>query len=372
MRGGHNAQNRLRAILAGALMIASMCPLGDHGARADDRAWLAQARYVMGTILEIRLPAGSGSQSLLGELFGIARRCDEIFSTFKPESPVSQFNRQARRGEAFPAPREMIELTLTSQSLSDQTEGAFDITVGPLVRLWKESARANRRPRTDQLASARDRVGARKIAVDAEAMTVIPRVEGIELDFNAIAKGYCVDQMVEVVRAGGITRAFINLGESSIYALGKGPDDRPWRVFVRDPGRPSSTRLALRLSDMAIGSSGSYENSLRAGGRRINHIIDPRSGMPASSDVAATVIAPSATVADALSTAMIVLGPREGLRVLERFPGAEAVIFYRSRKGRWEQVFSSGMKRFVEEIASHQAAQAGRLRPTHLHRRWQR
>jgi thiamine biosynthesis lipoprotein len=318
--------------------------------RPSSLVWKAQAHYVMGTILEIVLAAENdlGDQAF-ASLFAIARRHDEIFSTFKPESPVSRFNRFGSNRVAFAVPAEMIELAAISQQLADQTQGAFDITVGPLVKLWQEAVRRKRWPRADEIQAARQRVGAHRIEINFSARTIAALAEGVELDFNGIAKGYCVDKMVDALREAGINHALINFGESSIYALGKDPSGSLWSVEVRDPRRPTETALRLRLSQMAIGSSASYEHLSKLNGRPINHIVDPRTGMPANSHTAVTVVAASATIADALSTALVVLSPDEGLRVLKNFPGAEAVIFYRSSKGRWQMVFSQGMHRFIEQ-----------------------
>jgi thiamine biosynthesis lipoprotein len=317
--------------------------------RSSSLVWKAQAHYVMGTILEVILATKSDSSDhLFASLFAIARSHDSIFSTFRPESPVSRFNRSSRGWAAFVAPAEMIELAADSQRFTTQTEGAFDITVGPLVRLWQEAVRRKQWPKPDEIQATRQRVGAHRIAIDSSAGTITPLTDGIELDFNGIAKGYCVDKMVAALLASGVQDAMINFGESSIYALGKDPDGNSWTVAVRDPRCPDQTALLLSLSQMAIGSSGSYERLSKLHGRAINHIIDPRTGMPADSHTAVTVVAPNATVADALSTALVVLSPAEGLRVLKKFPGTEAVIFYRSGKGRWQMLLSQGMHRFIK------------------------
>jgi FAD:protein FMN transferase len=308
---------------------------------------IVQARYVMGTILEVQLPKASDSnEELFTLLFASARHYDEIFSIFKPTSPVSQFNNYISK--PFSAPAEMIELTAISQKLTEQTEGAFDITIGPLMRCWRSAVEQRRLPRPDQVAEVQKRVGAAKLTIDVQAGTITPSVNGMELDFGGIAKGYYVDKMVELLRVKGIERAFINFGQSSIATLGTAVDDHPWSVSVRDPQRPERVALEIHLSGMAIGSSASYEQSGRIGKRRISHILDPRSGEPANSATAVTVIAPSATLADALSTALVVLPPRDGIKLLERFPGTDAVIFYRSKRGRWQRLLSDGMKNYLK------------------------
>jgi thiamine biosynthesis lipoprotein len=304
--------------------------------------------YVMGTMLEIQMPSIDSNGRLFAALFDIARHHDEVFSTFKPDSPVSHFNRSGRVGTPFPAPAEVIELASLSQRFAGRTKGAFDVTVGPLVRLWREAAIRKQWPRVDEIRAARGRVGAPLLAIDSKAQTITALSDGVELDFNGIAKGYCVDKMAEALRGEGVTQAFINFGESSIYAMGNDPDGRPWGVAIRDPRRPARAPLMLRLSDMAISSSGSYEHSIRVAGRAVNHIIDPRTGMPARIARAVTVLAPNATVAEALSKPLTIMPVAEGLELLDGFPGAEAIIFYRSTTGHWRRAMSRGMKKFVE------------------------
>ena len=335
--------------LARAVLICSLPTLFMPSVPARDSSWAAQARYVMGTLLEVQLRVDEDSaDKIFTPLFAIARRCDEVFSTYKPDSPVPLFNRRRACQSPFIAPEEMIVLTSISQNLNAQTGGAFDITVGPLVRLWQEAARKQRWPEEYEIRDARARVGITQLTVDREARTITPAADGVEVDFNGIAKGYCVDEMVRTLHDEGVYNALINFGESSVFALGVAPDGRPWSVAVRDPKRPDSVAFNLSLSGLAIGSSASYEKSNLIAGRKVNHIIDPRTGMPADSRVAVTVIAPSATLADALSTALAVLPPAEGIKVLEKFPGAHAVIFHRLSNGRWQRLLSPGMERFID------------------------
>jgi thiamine biosynthesis lipoprotein len=304
--------------------------------------------YVMGTMLEVQMPNAASNGQLFAPLFDIARRHDEVFSAFKPDSPLSRFNRSGGKGAPFAAPAEMIELTSLSQRFAEQTEGAFDVTVGPLVRLWKEAAKRNQWPNVGEIRKARQRVGARLVAVDSKAETITALADGVELDFNGIAKGYSVDKMADALRGAGLNDALISFGESSVFALGNGPDGRPWGVAVRDPRHPVRAALRLRLSNKAISSSGSYERPVRVAGRAVNHIIDPRTGMPANNARAVTVVAPNATVAEALSKPLVVLPVAEGIKLLGRFPDAEAIIFYRSKGGHWKRAMSRGMKKFVE------------------------
>lgn len=347
-RAGTSVRLILACLIAAAPFSTSLAHKSkERRARISNPLWAAQMHYVMGTMLEIQMPNNDSNGRLFTALFDIARRHDDVFSAFKPDSPLSRFNRSGGKGAPFTAPAEMIELASLSQRFAEQTRGAFDVTVGPLVRLWREAARRKQWPRVDEIRRARRQVGARLVAVDSKAETITALSDGVELDFNGIAKGYSVDKIAEALRGEGVTQAFINFGESSIYALGNDPGGRPWAVGVRDPSRAARAPLMLRLSDMAISSSGSYEHSFRVAGRVVNHIINPRTGMPADIARAVTVIAPSATVAEALSKPLTLMPVAEGLELLAGFPGAEAIIFYRSKTGHWKRAMSRGMKKFV-------------------------
>lgn len=338
------------ACLAAAVLFSTSLARKAEERRAHAASFplAAQTHYVMGTMLEVQIPDTGSNEQIFASLFNIAHHHDEVFSAFKPDSPVSRFNRLEGKGGPFAAPAEMIELISLAQRFAMQTNGAFDITVGPLVRLWKEAAKRNHWPSVSEIRMARRRVGARMVAVNSKAETIMALAAGVELDFNGIAKGYSVDKMADALRGAGLTQAFINFGESSIYALGSGPDGRPWSVAVRDPRHPGRAALRLRLSNAAISSSGSYEHSSKIAGRLVNHIINPRTGMPADKARAVTVVASSATIAEAISKPLIVLPLAEGLKLLDRFPNTEAIIFYRSKSGRWNRAMSRGMRKFVE------------------------
>jgi thiamine biosynthesis lipoprotein len=349
------AKQALSERLALACLMAASLFSTSFARKAEERRaitlnapWITQTHYVMGTLLEVQVPGIASNEKVLASLFAIARHHDEVFSTFKTDSPVSRFNRSGVKGTPFSAPAEMIELVSLSRRFTEQTKGGFDITIGPLVRLWKEAAKRNQWPTREEVQAARTHVGGPLVMVDSRAETITALNDGVELDFNGIAKGYAVDKMVELLRGAGVTQAFINFGESSIYALGNDSDGRSWSIAVRDPHQPDRAALTLRLSDMALSTSGSYEHSSKVAGRVVNHIIDPRTGMPARNARAVTVVAPDATVAEALSKPLIVLPVGEGLKLLEGFPNTEAIIFYRSKSGHWKRAMSRGMKKFIE------------------------
>lgn len=312
--------------------------------------WHTRIHYVMGTLLEVRLPGDeSSSLALFSELFAISHQHDQIFSTFLAASPVSRFNRKSNH-EPLVVPEELIELANLAQQLTAETQGAFDITVMPLVRLWKNARKNQLWPESESIVAAKRLAGAGGLDINPESLTISKRVDGIELDFGGIAKGYCVDKMAECARQKGVKDAFINFGESSILALGKDAHGNPWEVAVRNPEHPERLALKLKVCNMAIGSSAAYQNQSKIAGRIVGHIVDPRTGLPAPTEIAVTVVAPSAALADALSTALVVLQPDQGMKILEQFPDADAVIFHRTSKGNWQRDCSPGLRRYLNEV----------------------
>ncbi|HTO06115.1 MAG TPA: FAD:protein FMN transferase, partial [Myxococcota bacterium] len=204
------------------------------------------------------------------------------------------------------------------------TRGTFDVTVGPLIALWKAAAEAGRLPGAAELAAARARVGAERVAVDAAAGTVELRAPGAALDFGGIAKGWALDRACERLRAAGVTRALLTFGESSIAAIGAAPGWDGWGIALSDAGGGFAGTVELR--DRSLSTSGSLGQYVEIGGRRFGHVIDPRSGQPLERARVAIVLAGDGARAEALSKALLILGERDGVALLEAEGGAEGLL----------------------------------------------
>jgi FAD:protein FMN transferase len=287
------------------------------------RVTVADGRYAMGTALELtfRVAREAEGRVLLDGLYGRVAALEGFFSTFDPASDVSRLNAAAGRGPQA-APPDLVRLLRESRALAERTEGAFDPSVGPLVALWREAARRGRLPSEAEREAARKRVGAGGIRVD-EASVALAR-EGMALDLGGVAKGYALDRLAERLRAAGVESALLSFGESSIVALGAPPGGERWRLLLRDGGGGYAGVIALR--DQALSVSASFGRSSAVAGRRIGHVIDPRSGEPVGGSRLAAVVAPSATEAEAWSTALVVLGAPRGLALAEAQPGLEALL----------------------------------------------
>jgi len=319
----------VRLAAAGLAIAASLAcarPAALPDAREVCPVSVSDGQYRMGTVLEVHLcaPDRATAEALLRETFESVAALERVTSTFDPESEVSALNRAAGRGPKAVSPA-LARLTAESVAFSAGTRGAFDVTVGPLVALWKAAAQAGRPPSALELEAARARVGAaRVVAADPAAGTVELRVAGAALDFGGIAKGWALDRACERLRAAGVTRALLSFGESSIAAIGAAPGWDGWGIALRDAAGGFAGTVQLR--DQSLSTSGSLGQWVEIEGRRYGHVIDPRSGEPLRRAQIAIVVAPDGATAEALSKALLVLGAPDGVALLEGRSGAEGLL----------------------------------------------
>ncbi|MGD0497780.1 MAG: FAD:protein FMN transferase [Bryobacteraceae bacterium] len=221
-----------------------------------------------------------------------ARDLDDLLSNYKPDSQWSQVNSRAAEGPVKVSP-ELFGLLEVCQEYSRESQGAFDITVGPLMKVWGFYKGTGHLPHRAEVAAALTKVGYRHVKLDAAAQTVAFDRPGVELDPGGIGKGYAVDRMVDVLRKHGVRAAFVAGSASSLYGIGVPPDEpRGWKVEIKDPRSPSKTIAEVFLNDMSMSTSGSYEKFFRAEGKTYSHIMDPRTGYPAQGSSSVSVVAP--------------------------------------------------------------------------------
>jgi thiamine biosynthesis lipoprotein len=240
--------------------------------------------------------------------FDEARRIDRFLSNYKPDSELSRINREASDGPVQIS-IEMADLLLDCLEYSRASEGAFDITVGALMKVWGFYKGSGELPYAWQLAVARRKVGFEYLTLDRETKTIRILRGGLELDPGGIGKGYAVDRMAEVLREAGVSAAFISAAGSSLYAIGAPPDNPAgWPVRIRDPKDPAATAAKLHLKDQSLSTSGAYEKFFEADGEVYSHIMDPRTGMPSQGVVSVSVLAPSTLDSEAWTKAFFVNG----------------------------------------------------------------
>jgi thiamine biosynthesis lipoprotein len=307
------------------------------GARAE---WVKRITDgIMGTRITVELwseDRARGEQAIDAVLDEM-RHIDATMSTYKPTSEVSQVNAHAAAGP-MPISAELFDLLKTALRYSEITEGAFDITYASVGYLY--DFRSHTRPDEAQIARALPAVNFRHVLLDPQKHTVRFSQPGVRIDLGGIAKGYAVDQGIEVLKRLGFARAYVGAGGDS-RILG----DRfgePWVVGIRDPRKGEGNVIArIPLVNAAISTSGDYERFFEEKGVRYHHIIDPRTGHSASKVRSATVIAPTATRTDGLSKTAFVLGAEKAMEIYNRLDDVDAIVV----KPDGTVVYSKGMRR---------------------------
>jgi thiamine biosynthesis lipoprotein len=224
--------------------------------------------------------------------FDEVRRLDALLSNYRPASEWSQVNRYAAE-RPVKVSKELFDLLAACIRYSEVSEGAFDITVGPLMKIWGFYKGSGRFPHRAEIRGALARVGYRNILLDPKAQTVSFRRSGVEMDPGGIGKGYAVDRMVAILRENGVQSALISAGGSSIYAIGvPATEARGWKVDIRHPKDMNKTVQEVFLKDESMSTSGNYEKFFRVRDRMYSHIMDPRTGYPAQGVLSVSVIAP--------------------------------------------------------------------------------
>jgi thiamine biosynthesis lipoprotein len=300
----------------------------DAASASDSLVRHEASHQAMGTFFSIAA-YGRDSQVLqdsIARAFVEIDRLDDLMSNYKPGSELSNINREAIRQPVVITP-ELFNLLERSVRYSEETDGAFDVTVGPLMKSWGFFRGWGRLPEKAELSDWLDRIGYRHVKLDTASRTIKFDKPGIELDLGAIGKGYAVDRVVEMLRAEGVTRALVSSGTSSIYALGAPPGETGWKISICDPLDRRKQACSVRLQDLSISISGSYEKSFVLDGKLYTHLLDPRNGMPAEDMLMTGVIAVSNTATDALSTAFFVSGVEQTEVYLQNHSDLAAIFF---------------------------------------------
>jgi thiamine biosynthesis lipoprotein len=253
---------------------------------------------------------------------------EEQLSVYRHHSEVSRLNAVAAH-RPVRVESGLFELLQLAGRLHEQTSGALDITSGPLIQIWRRARNAGCLPSESAIREALKYVGSDKLLLDAAGQTVQFLEAGVTIDLGAIGKGYALDRCAAQLERAGIDSYMIHGGTSSILARGdrqSGNERAGWTVGVQHPLRPGRRLLELQLGDRALGTSGAGTHQFYVQGKRYGHIIDPRTGQPVDGVLSTTVAAPSAAVADALSTAFYVLGPESVAQYCQHHPEVTAWI----------------------------------------------
>lgn len=280
-------------------------------------------------------------------------RIEELDSKLSDYDAASELSRLSRRSDAN-APTEWIRLSkdllhvlMRAQAISSATDGAFDVTVGPYVRLWRRAVRQAELPSAERLARARESVGYESLEFSLEHDSVRLMKQNMRLDLGGIAKGYALDEALEVLKSLGIERALVD-GGGDIAVSGPPPGRAGWIVALESgldsPSSSVDATVVLELAHAAVATSGDSARFVELQGVRYSHVVDPRTGLGLTTETSASVIAPTGTLADACASAACVLGVARGAAWLEELPGVEGRLVTRE-KGMGGPCETSGFRR---------------------------
>lgn len=272
---------------------------------------------------EVRLRAAG--EEALAEI----ERLEAQLSAYRADSEISGINRRAARVAVRVEPR-LFHLLKHCVAFSAATDGAFDVTVGPLVRAWRQAQATGAVPSTDEIEAARAAVGIEKIELDPEAYTVRFKQPGVQIDMGAYGKGYAIERAVDSLKENGVTSALLHGGTSSAAVIGTPPGGSGWRIQLSEPFTSVDSAMTLELISEALSVSAIHGRAFTAGGRTYGHVIDPRTGRPVERALAAAVAGQSASTCEVLSTALVVLGPAWLTNLGERFVGYRGAVAYRA------------------------------------------
>jgi len=311
-------QTPARSMLAIVIGFALACWMRPAAAE-----WYERTEAIMGTEVRVELWADdqSAGNDAIAAVMAEMRWVDANMSPFRPDSELSRLNARAAR-ESVPVSRELFDLIERSLWFSRATGGAFDVTFSSVGYLY--DYRKYQHPSEAQIAAALPGVNYRHLILDDKAGTIRYARQGVRVDLGGIGKGYAVDRSIDLLKARGIAHAIVTAGgDTRVLGDRRG---RPWNVGIRDPRNRGKVIALMPLVDEAISTSGDYERYFVENGVRYHHIINPRTGKSVKGIRSVTIVGPDATTTDGFSTSVFVMGVKEGMKLVKRTKGIEAVI----------------------------------------------
>ena len=315
-------------------------------------------RLVMGTFAHLKAIATDPktAKKCVENAFAEIKKVDDLMSDYKRDSEISQVNRDASKNPVKVS-NSTFHVLQKSVEYSELSGGAFDVTIAPLAQLWRTAAESNSVPTDAELADARSKVGYEKLILDSNDMTVRFAVEGMKLDLGGIAKGYAIDRAIEAMQADGAIGGMVDVG-GDIRCFGSPPKGKnTWRIGLQNPDEPDSEEqtlagatgqilMVLKFNNAAVATSGGYRRFVLIEGKRYSHIINRKTGASAEALSSVTVISQNALDADALATAVSVIGHEKGLALIEKIPNTEAILITSSPE--YQLIKTTGAEKYIE------------------------
>ena len=311
-----------------ARLLSTSAECGDPAAMpTNPDPEVSVSQPAMGTLFEI-LMYGADARNLSAaarQALSLIVELDNQLSRWKQGSEISYINRHAAE-KAVRVEPELFDLLIRSRELWRETDGAFDITVAPLVKAWGFYDKEGRLPPRKEIEAALQLVGMNRVRLDEEARTIRFEKHGMELDLGGIGKGFAVDRAVEFLQSCSIEGALVNSGASTVYAIGSPPEQDGWHIGIRHPENEDKAVATIALRDGSISTSGAPEKVFEIEGKRYSHILDPRTGFPTRGMVSASAMATCATDTDALATSFYLLGTDRTRAYCKTHPDVKAIL----------------------------------------------
>jgi thiamine biosynthesis lipoprotein len=277
------------------------------------------SKMLMGTVVQVTVPEKDGPKAEAA--FAEIKRLEQVLSSYKEDSDAVALSRHS--GEMVKVRPETIEVLSIAKGMADMTEGAFDPTVGALSKLWGYSGEAGEAPEDADIKDALKQVGFKGLAIDREGLSAGLMKKGMAINLGGIAKGYIVGKAVIALKGQGVKKGIVKAGGD--MAVWNEADDKPFNIGIQHP-RKDGLLAEVQVLNSAVATSGDYERFFIKNGKRYHHILNPKTGYPAEGVLSATVIAKDPARADALSTAIFVMGTEKGMALIERLPDTEGII----------------------------------------------
>ena len=281
---------------------------------------------LLGSPFEITVVANDTTKANQYEDMAIAevKRIENLISDWIPTTPLSQINQNAGK-QAVKVPLELIELSERSLKIAKLTDGAFDISYASMDRIWKFDGSMKEMPSPEAIKKSVEKVGFENIIIDKEQQTVFLKLEGMKLGMGGIGQGYIADKVKAHLMANGCSAGLVNIS-GDISTWGKQPNGEQWKVGIKNPMNKNKIFATFPLEDTAVETSGSYEKYVTFNGKRYSHIIDTRTGYPATGLISVSIFAKTTELADALATGVFVMGKDAGMNLVNQLPGIGCIM----------------------------------------------
>jgi FAD:protein FMN transferase len=330
-------------------ILAACVTAADPAATEWQRYESTQIRMGVPVTITVYAPREEAANTAISAAFARIKELNDILSDYDPDSELMRLCRDAKPGQPVVVSPELFHVLTRAEDLSRRSDGAFDVTVGPVVQLWRKARRTKKLPDADELAKATALVGYRNVQLDAEQRTVELLKPGMRLDLGGIAKGYAADEAVKVLKKHGLSRVLV-AAAGDIVAGEAPPGKTGWRVGIGAFENPEAApKRHVLLANAAVSTSGDAFQFVEIAATRYSHIVDPKTGLGLTRRCSVTVVAQSGTASDGIASAVCVLGQEKGLKLVESMRHVEALFVEPADGERTRETASPGFAKLLAE-----------------------